>query len=626
MTDRDLPNGFLDQARQAYLFSIENLIYSQAIFFGSIMVTQSGNSVQYVELFAKALYHDGQIQRAFDILAPFVNVHDSTHPLENPQSLSDDGRFLYAKCSYDLELFGEVVNVLYTNSLDGPQHTPIKSGSAFTMSNLHTVVKGPPGLLLLGKALEKLSDRQGALECYTKCVDICPIMLESYQRLAALSAENTKSHCPPTRFAKTYMNEEGFRHCEVLKQAIASPASESPPAIEPVIPPSILTAGSPARGRPPRSGTVLMSTPQGPSAKRRGVSPPSISKPPRYPPPPPVPRGNLWEFMHAIGSAIYGLEIYDTQSVIENLSRLQPVHYESAYVQGLLGRALFESGKFVEADSAFSSSLKASPSGIVDFIDYYSSVLWQMRKEIELAHLCTHGLRVGNRQRDFRLWIAVANSFSLQKDYESAIKCLNRSIQINPHYAYSHVLVGQEFFSLEKFDKAKQCYQTAIELDPRSYNAYWGLGQIFLKQEEYGNAKFQFVKALEINPKSSIVRYSLALVALALKENDLAYQQLSIAIELNPKNAPAFCQKGILELTVYGKTDLAKSTLEKALSLVPNEPVVHVLLGRIYATNSNMREEAMMCFNTALELMKGSKDHLGVKQCIEEIDVIGISS
>jgi anaphase-promoting complex subunit 3 len=336
-----------------------------------------------------------------------------------------------------------------------------------------------------------------------------------------------------------------------------------------------------------------------------------------------APNISLCEWMHAICSATYGLEIFDTSSVVEILSRLPPAHYESPMVQGMIGNAFMEGGKFVEAESAFSSSLKSSPSGIVDFIDRYSSILWQLKKEVELAHLCTHGLRISNRQRCYKLWIAIANSFSLQRDHESAIKCLNRSIQINSNYAYSHVLAGQEFFSLEKFDKAKQCYQRAIEIDPRSYNAYWGLGQTFLKQEEFNNAKYNFVKSLEINPKSSTVRYSLALVALALKENDLAYQQLSIAIELNPKNAPALCQKGILELTIFGKTDLAKDTLEKALAIVPNEPVVHVLLGRIYATNPSLREDAMMCFNTALELMKGSKDHLGVKQCIEEIDVIG---
>ena len=56
--------------------------------------------------------------------------------------------------------------------------------------------------------------------------------------------------------------------------------------------------------------------------------------------------------------------------------------------------------------------------------------------------------------------------------------------------------------------------------------------------------------------------------------------------------------------------------------MAPNEPVVFVLLGRILASAGGLREEAMACFNNALELLKGSKDTLGIKQAIEELDIL----
>jgi anaphase-promoting complex subunit 3 len=182
--------------------------------------------------------------------------------------------------------------------------------------------------------------------------------------------------------------------------------------------------------------------------------------------------------------------------------------------------------------------------------------------------------------------------------------------------------MGHEFYAQDKFDRAKQCYTKAIELDPRCYNAYWGLGQIFTRQEEYSNAKYNLIKALEVNPKSSTVRFSLATVAMAMRENDLAYQQLGLAIELNPRNAPALCQIGVLELTVYGKIEQAKATLEQALAIAPQEAVIYVLLGKI-AANSGARESAMQLYNTALDLLKGSKDNYGIKQSIEELDFVG---
>jgi len=644
MNNSDQGNEFVNHARNAYSYSMKNMLYQQAIFFATAVDSHTGENAGSAEMLAKAYYMDGQTQRAMDTLAPFVDFASGVSPPDafHRSGLSDDGVLLYARCCYDLEIYAEVVSALYPPSLQGPKHTPTKSPSSFTLRHLEKVSSGAPGLLLMGKALERMNDRSAALECYSKCLDICPVMFEAFERLSALSADNSRFSIPPARFASTYFNQEAFSQCSILKSDLtdvtmpsSSSSSSRSTSLVPVnqetvsVPPSV-RMHSPVRGRPPRPSGGSVSTPIAPP-RRRGVSPPSISKPPQHSTEKAQgrPTGgphvlSLREYMHAVGTALFAMDTYELNTAVEVLSRLPVCHYESAFIQGLLGKIFLESGKFIEAESAFSSALKMSPSGIVDYIDSYSSVLWQLRKEVELAHLCTHGLRVANRQKAFRLWIAVGNSFSLQKEYESAIKFFNRAIQINAHYPYAHVLVGHEFFAMDKFDKAKQCYQRALELDPRSYNAYWGLGQVYLKQEEFANAKFNFVKALEINPKSSTVRFSLALVALALKENDLAYQQLSIAVELNPKNAPALCQKGILELTVYGKPDLATVTLEKALTLAPTEPVIHVLLGRIYATKQGMRDEAMACFNTALELTNGSKDHLGIKQCIEEIDVVGM--
>lgn len=321
--------------------------------------------------------------------------------------------------------------------------------------------------------------------------------------------------------------------------------------------------------------------------------------------------------MHALNS-------FDCNCAVELLHRLPLAQQDTLLVQGMLGKAFAESGKFQEAESCFSQALRLSPSGIVDeFLDSYSSVLWQLKKEAELAHLCTHALRVANRFKCHKLWIAVANAFSLQKDFPAAVKFLARAVQISPRFSYAHTLLGHEYFSMEKFDQAEAAYKQAIDLDPRSYNAYWGLGQMFLRREEFAKAKFNFGKAAEINPKSSTVRYSIGCVSLATGQKDLAYQQWQLAVELNPQNAPALCQKGMLEFSHYRKIGLARETLEKALAIAPREPAVCVMLGQIFAVMPGRRTEAMTMFNTALDLSKGAKDAFNVKKCIEDLDTGG---
>ena len=602
--------AFVDQAKAAYGYSMDNMLYGQAVFYANALQAESYYSGEAAVLLAKALYMDGQVERAMETLSPFARSPDA--PISHHQTLPSSGHILFAKCCVDLDKCSEAVTALYGRG-------------AYAPDKVDVITLGAPGLFVLGRALERVGDRTGAADCYSKCLQLCPIMFEAFERLSALSFDNPKVQVPPNRFAKTFFEERAIADCLPVTEPSATGDRVS--AVSPSnlpIPPSVLT-GTPTKlpnrlsiPRPPTRG--VPATP--PPARRRALSPPTISKPSGNAAKTTTSTFTFTDYLVTVGSAIHALNGFDVNVVVDYLSRLPHLHQETALVQGLLGRAFTEAGRFSEAESAFGTALKLCPSGIIDVIDVYSSVLWQLRKEPELAHLCTHGLRVGNRAKSYKLWIAVGNSFSLQKEPETALKFIARCVQINPNFAYAHVLMGHEFYAQDKFDKAKQCYTRAIELDPRCYNAFWGMGQTYLRQEEFANAKFNFIKALEINPKSSTVRYSLAAVASAMRENDLAYQQLALAIELNPLNAPALCQKGLLEMTVYRQAETARETLEQALAVAPQEPVIYVLLGKIFA-NGGRRTEAMNCYNTALELLKGSKDNYGLKQSIEELDFVG---
>jgi len=592
-----LNESFINEARVGYDFSMENMLYEQALFFARAIQAESDYSLESAVLTGKALYMSGQTERAIEVLQPFAIYAERATTAQSKQvvdHVAERGVLLYARCCYDLERFGDAISVLYPVA----RVQGMRATSAFSLERLEAVVSGAPGLLLLGKSLEKIGDRNGAAECFSKCLNVNPLMFEAFERLSELSFDNPKVAIPPSRFAKTFFNDQTVRS-EPVKIAL------------PAVPPSVIT-GTPIKTRQGARGGI-------PMTPRRGLSPPSVSKPSRAQN---TSSGSFCQYLQTVGAAIHALNGHDTNVVVDTVSKLAGHHQESVLVKSLLGKSLVDAGRFVEAESVFSSALKQSPAGVVEYIDLYSSVLWQLKKETELAHLCTHGLRVANRSKCAKLWIAVGNSFSLQKEPETAMKFINRAIQIDPHCAYAHTLMGHEFFAQDKFDRAKQCYTRALEADPRNYHAFWGLGQIHARQEEFPNAKFNFIKALEINPKSSTVRYALASVALALRENELAYQQLSLAVELNAGNAPALCQKGLLEMTVLRRMDLARETLEKALSVAPNEPVVFVLLGRILASAGGLREEAMACFNNALELLKGSKDTLGIKQAIEELDIL----
>ena len=110
-------------------------------------------------------------------------------------------------------------------------------------------------------------------------------------------------------------------------------------------------------------------------------------------------------------------------------------------------------------------------------------------------------------------WSAMGNCFSLQKEHDTAIKFLQRSIQLDPDFTYAYTLLGHEYVLTEELDKGMSCFRTAIRLDSRHYNAWYGIAMIYYKQENYQMAEKHFLRALQINPKHSVLLCHLAVVS-----------------------------------------------------------------------------------------------------------------
>lgn len=111
-------------------------------------------------------------------------------------------------------------------------------------------------------------------------------------------------------------------------------------------------------------------------------------------------------------------------------------------------------------------------------------------------------------------WCAMGNSYSLQQDHNSALKCFQRALQLDESYAYAHNLSGHEYHMTETFDKALFHFRSAIKLDPRLYNSWYGLGMIYYLQEKFDMAEYHFRKALDINRTSTILQCYIGMVRL----------------------------------------------------------------------------------------------------------------
>lgn len=114
-------------------------------------------------------------------------------------------------------------------------------------------------------------------------------------------------------------------------------------------------------------------------------------------------------------------------------------------------------------------------------------------------------------------WCVAANSFSLEKQHEMAVECLERAIRLKPQFGYAYSLLGHELIILNDLKKAAQAFRQAITCSPNDYRAWYGLGIVCYKDEQLSSARFNLSKAVCINPTNIVVLCQLALVEQALK-------------------------------------------------------------------------------------------------------------
>ena len=99
-------------------------------------------------------------------------------------------------------------------------------------------------------------------------------------------------------------------------------------------------------------------------------------------------------------------------------------------------------------------------------------------------------------------------------EHDQAIKCFQRAIQVDAHFAYAHTLCGFEYMLSEDLDKAASCFRGAIRIQSRHYHAWYGLASVFVKQEKYLLAEYHFKKALEIYRDNPLLESHVAMVRL----------------------------------------------------------------------------------------------------------------
>lgn len=293
----------------------------------------------------------------------------------------------------------------------------------------------------------------------------------------------------------------------------------------------------------------------------------------------------------------FALSRYRCHDAIAAFNSIPTGQRETPWVLSQLGRVHFEQASYTEAAKYFSRVQRIAPSRLED-MEIYSTVLWHLKSDIELAYLA-HQLLETDRLSP-QAWCAIGNSFSHQRDHDQALKCFKRATMIDPEFAYAFTLQGHEYVANEEYDKALEAYRDGIKADNRHYNAWYGLGTVYDKMGKWDFAEQHFRNAASINPTNAVLICCIGLVLEKRKNPQDALAHYSRASHLAPNSVLAKFRKARV-LMQLREHHLALVELKALKDMAPDEANVHYLLGKLYKALHD-RSSAIKHFTAALNL------------------------
>ncbi|KAK4861291.1 hypothetical protein LT330_004207 [Penicillium expansum] len=321
----------------------------------------------------------------------------------------------------------------------------------------------------------------------------------------------------------------------------------------------------------------------------------------------------LLGLFNKLASGYFSLSRYKCADAINSFNSLSQGQRETPWVLSQLGRTYFEQASYTESAKYFSRVQKLAPSRTED-MEIYSTVLWHLKSDVELAYLA-HQLLEADRLSP-QAWCAIGNSFSHQRDHDQALKCFKRATMIDPEFAYAFTLQGHEYVANEEYDKALEAYRHGINADNRHYNAWYGLGTVYDKMGKLDFAEQHFRNAASINPTNAVLICCIGLVLEKMNNPQDALVHYGRASSLAPNSVLAKFRKArvLMKLREF-KFALAELKLLK--DMAPDEANVHYLLGKLYKMLHD-KANAIKHFTAALNLDPKAAQY--IKDAMESLD------
>jgi len=187
-------------------------------------------------------------------------------------------------------------------------------------------------------------------------------------------------------------------------------------------------------------------------------------------------------------------------------------------------------------------------------------------------------------------------------NYEKGEEAAAQSVSADPNNTdalYNLALLAQKEGEWEKY---RSYLEEILQINPNDERAYSGLGLYHLNREDKDKARDSFLKAVEIRP-DYVAFLGLSRLALEEEENDKAFEYINQALALDDSSPFLYMDRGLINVEL-GKFGDAEDDLVTAVKLAPENPWMHMELGRLRYRVLYENEEALENFNKVIQLQE----------------------
>jgi tetratricopeptide (TPR) repeat protein len=274
----------------------------------------------------------------------------------------------------------------------------------------------------------------------------------------------------------------------------------------------------------------------------------------------------------------------ETDQAIGHLDYLLKLNPGDLHAQVRKAQIYGEQGNFAAAIEELNAVLRDRPNElrVRDFL----GLLYEEMKDYE------HAIQAyqANIQIDPTFFDSILHlgfvSYRLKRN-EEALSYLDQAVKLNPKRPEPYLLLGLTYFQMKDYQQAKARLEDGIHQDPSNAELHFNLGTAYDKLDRFDEVVREMEQALELDPEHAdalnYLGYSYADRSINVEEAVSLTQQ---AVKLKPHNG-YYVDSLAWALYKVGRIEEALEMMQRAVALVPDDPVIYEHLGEIFL----LREE-----------------------------------